>query len=282
MNFNNIDYISGELFMKICDLIIYTKKDYNKYKNIRESCKEIILDGENIELKVDKIHKSKIFFVKSDCLNYFQNIILPIINNNFILITHNSAKMVGLHKKIIDNKYLIKWYGQNMLKSLKTQGIPLGLPNTNWNNCNYTECIKNYRKEKTELMYFNFTLKTHKTRKNIENILLNNGFKKNKKKPWNKYLEDLSKHIFCASPRGAGFDCIRIWESIYVGTIPIVKKDKVLYQNFKDLPILWVDNFYIITESFLLKQINNFKNINIEKSKFSYWYNLIKEKSNEL
>jgi hypothetical protein len=47
---------------------------------------------------------------------------------------------------------------------------------------------------------------------------------------------------------------------------------------FKDLPILWVDNFSIVTETFLLEQYKILKNvkINIEKSTLKYWYNHIR------
>ena len=80
---------------------------------------------------------------------------------SFILITHNSDLKSGTYKQIIDNNYLIKWYGQNMtpiFNSSKTIGIPIGLQNSQWDGHDYN-IIKKYKNNKKEnLLYFNFSL----------------------------------------------------------------------------------------------------------------------------
>ena len=90
-------------------------------------------------------------------------------------------------------------------------------------------------------------------------------------------IKELSTYKFAISPDGNGIDCHRVWECIYVGCIPILKNNNIMFDFFKDLPILWVDNFSIVTETFLLEQYKILKNVNfnIEKSTLTYWYNHI-------
>ena len=271
------DFVSGEKFIEISDVCVYPRKILNKYTNLKNCCKKIIYIEDIINEKViDIIKESRIFFVKTDIMDQFKSKILPIIDKKFILITHNSDKKSGLDKDIINNNFLIKWYGQNMALNTKTFGIPIGLANKQWTNSDYKICKKNYKTfdKKNKLVYFNFSNKTNKNRCIIEKIFIDKGFVKNTNKKWEKYIEELSEHFYCISPEGNGVDCHRIWECIYVGTIPIVKKSKFMFNYFKGLPILWVDNFHIVTEKFLEDKKSLFldkMNINYEKSKISYW-----------
>ena len=45
------------------------------------------------------------------------------------------------------------------------------------------------------------------------------------------------KYKFILSPPGAGFDCHRTWEALYLGAIPIVKTSS-LDPLYKDLPVV--------------------------------------------
>ena len=275
-----MDYISGELFSSIAHVSIYEKNYLIKYPNIKNHTNNIIYYNQTITDNIlDIINRSSIFFVKTDYLDYFQDIIMPHIKKSFILVNHNSAYSSGNHNKIINNPLLIRWYGQNMKYHIKTQGIPLGLQNKQYIGSDINICIQNRDNHKEYLLYFNFSTSTNPDRKLTEDILIKNRFKKNKRVDWPQYINDLSKHKFCISPEGMGIDCHRIWESLYVNTIPIVKKNDILYKYFNDLPILWVDNFEIITEEFLndeyIKRIN--KRYNLDKMGLKYWLNDIKK-----
>ena len=272
------EYVSGELFSKISDVSIFDAKHVEQNPSLIKFSNNIIYKGNKFDKNI--ILNSKIFYVKSDYLNFFEKDILPHISHGFILISHESDYTVGLHTNIIQNKYLVKWFGENMIPHHNTCCIPIGLENTYSGRSNYDICKKNYNNKKDKLLYFNFSLKTNNERKNIEAILLQTGFIKNINKNWNDYIEELSTYRFCIAPEGNGIDTHRLWECIYVGCIPIVKKNSILYTNFYDLPILWVDNYNIITEEFLLKQdIISIKN-NIKKSTLNYWVNIFKTELN--
>ena len=93
-------------------------------------------------------------------------------------------------------------------------------------------------------------------------------------------LKSIYEHKFVFAPRGRGIDTHRMWESLYLRTIPIVRKTTAM-KDFYDLPILFIDNWDDITEEYLeikYQEIIN-KKYNIEKINVNYWINRIKEYS---
>ena len=277
------EYVSGELFSKVADVSIYDRTYLNNYPNIKSNCNQIIYNNEPITTNVlTIINNSSIFFVKTDHIPFFSTYILPNIRKKFILITHNSDLLSGQEKNIYNNKNLIKWYGQNMIPNYeinKMIGIPIGLENSQWKGYDHNICKKYKNSIKENLLYFNFSLNTNTERASIENSLYKNGFTKNESKDWENYIKELSKYKFAVSPEGNGIDCHRVWECIYVGCIPIIKKNSIMFEFFKDLPILWVQDFKCITNEFLIQEYNLFKdkNFNIEKITMKYWYASIRQ-----
>lgn len=64
------------------------------------------------------------------------------------------------------------------------------------------------------------------------------------------YLEEMTRHKFVLCPRGNGVDTHRLWEALYSRTIPVVRYEDA-HRNFKDLPILFVNDWSEVTEEFL-------------------------------
>ena len=89
---------------------------------------------------------------------------------------------------------------------------------------------------------------------------------------WNNTI----KYSFILSPYGNGMDCHRTWESICLGSIPIVLAPNFKHM-FKDLPVLIVNNWSDITEELLNNTIEEYKTktFNYDKISLSYWENLI-------
>lgn len=287
------EYFCGFNFLNLCDLAILKRKCYET-QPYRNYCKSIIIRDEDIKKKyIDfiKLKKAKVIFVKADCLKWFHKKIVPLIKYKFILLSHFSDYTLGgsAYSYILKNNYLISWFSTNMKYGERNYSIPIGLPyidpvlskvpNSHKEiaptNFNVLDKYKN--NNKSELLYFNFNLNTYSGRILVENVLIKNGFIKNKAKKWEDFIYDLSCHKFCASPRGNGIDCYRTWEALYLGCIPIVEKNDEIYSSVSDLPILWVNNFDIVTPEFLNEQYDIFKNknFNYEKLNFSYWKNKI-------
>jgi hypothetical protein len=87
-----------------------------------------------------------------------------------------------------------------------------------------------------------------------------------------------SKYKFVISPRGAGEDCHRTWETIHIGCIPIVLSSN-LNELYHDLPILVVDSWDMINRELLEHayiEIENKKRAdlyNMKRLTTHYWIN---------
>jgi hypothetical protein len=267
------NFLSGERFNKLCDISIYTR-DYLKICNLYNYINNIVYIGEKNNIDFEK---KNIFFTKMDFIMYFINEILPHIKYPFILVTHNSDLPSGNIYQIINHPLLVKWYGQNMIvTSYKTECIPIGLENSIWKRTN-PKTIENYKNNnKNKLLYLNFNINTNKNRSNIMEMLLKKGFTKNENKQWDEYIKELSEYKFAISPNGNGIDCHRTWECLYLGVIPIVENTNTM-KHFSDLPILFVDNYDIISTDYLEKKFEEFKNktFNYDKLNIDYWRNKI-------
>jgi hypothetical protein len=270
-----MDYISGDLITnEISTLQFFPDEQYfNRY------IKNYISNINLITTDVYDKNKPLIIITKVEYLEDFYNKILPLLKNEFVLITHCGDVSAGFHYKIIQHPLLIKWYGVNMgVISDKTSGIPLGLENRYWKRTNILTIKKHSNNQKRNLLYLNFSLRTHPNRSKIMNNLLQKGFTKNKQLDWEHYIEELSAHKFCISPRGNGVDCHRTWECLYLGVIPIVE-NSIQMSYFNDLPILFVDSYDVISTEYLNKMYDIFKNktFNVDKCTLSYWNKTIKE-----
>ena len=98
--------------------------------------------------------------------------------------------------------------------------------------------------------------------------------------PISDFYEQMSSHPYILSPPGAGPDCHRHWESIMLGSIPIVLKTRAT-DILADLPCLRVENWGEVTEERLKEEysslIKRFSWPCMEKVWFEYWLRRIME-----
>lgn len=93
-----------------------------------------------------------------------------------------------------------------------------------------------------------------------------------------QFFREIKAHSFTLCPRGNGIDTHRLWETLYMGSIPIVRHD-VAINEFNDLPICFVNNWHEVTVEFLEKERIRIKNATycMNKLKIGYWINKISE-----
>jgi hypothetical protein len=93
-----------------------------------------------------------------------------------------------------------------------------------------------------------------------------------------QYLQDIYHHLFTLCPIGNGVDTHRLWESIYLGTIPIVQWHSNA-RDIADLPILFVDSFMDIKNPHVLMleylRISQCQSYNVQKASLDYWVSII-------
>lgn len=232
-----------------------------------------------IQINTDK----NIFFVKTDYIQEFRQRYLPYINYNFVLITHDADTPVNEQcLPILQNQFLKKWFGMNChIIHDKLQPIPIGIANECWPHGNKQALLDTTNKiiEKTGLIYSNFDQGTNIDQRHNVNIILKNLpglYIETNKKRYNEYLETLASYKFVISPPGNSIDCHRIWESIYVGTIPIVLKS-IPMVYFKDCPILFIDKWEDLYNIDMESKYATLKQKNRTKAFFNFYRTLIQQ-----
>tara|TARA_R100000234_G_scaffold39845_1_gene23809 strand:+ start:4700 stop:5500 length:801 start_codon:yes stop_codon:yes gene_type:complete len=214
--------------------------------------------------EADKIkHDGQVIFIKTDLVPMFFTRIMPRINRSVVIITHNSALGIGeRYKKYLDDPRVIKWYAQNAnFNHPKLCSVPLGIANARWPHGDISEIKKanEAKNKKDHLVYMNFDLKTNITeRTKVYDMFKDKDYVlKGERKPFGEYLKDLARCKYTLSPPGAGIDCHRIWESVAVGTVPIVQ-DCHNISFHKDMPIMIIDDWGKLTEEYLSNKYDNF------------------------
>ena len=200
-------------------------------------------------------------------------------------IFHNSDEIFDQKKKKkLDFFKPQKCYSQNLVFNKKNYiFIPIGLENRKFCNHGDTEDFFRLRKQKfrkISKVLFGFNI-TNKKRIRIRNYL-----KKleicSETKGWNSYFyrRILVEHMFVACPEGNGIDTHRLWEALYLRTIPIVEKNKISDFFIKaKLPVMILNKWSDLSK---LNE-NNLQKIYLSKKKLfnnkylfqKYWRNII-------
>ena len=229
-----------------------------------------------------------VFFMKIEEVPNF------IINNRssldeFTIVTHQGDLPVTeqLVNFVSTQSRLKQWYGQNIeYKHPNVTSIPIGLEN----DCHFVHMAKRkriYDASKSsfgiapnKMAYMNFSFWTRRDERiHLRNVLDKKSFVTNEcsdsviQENYPLWIDRVMNHHYVLCPRGNGVDTHRLWETLYLGRIPIVKRE-INTHFYTDLPILFVDSWDEVTESLLndnLERLSDSKNFNLEMLKFSYW-----------
>lgn len=95
-----------------------------------------------------------------------------------------------------------------------------------------------------------------------------------------KFYEQIRRHPYVLSPPGAGPDCHRHWESIALGSIPIVLRSRAV-DILRDMPCLQVDDWSEVTKDRLIDELptlqKRFTWDSMEKLDFDFWIKEIRK-----
>jgi len=219
--------------------------------------------------------------------------------NTKIMVTHNGDLPLTSNLFQYKPPNIKKWFAQNkIVDDTLVTGIPIGLENTilrvNRTSLlgrlssqvpNALEKMKLIHKlhldgsKKDKLVYMNFSCNTNPAeRHKVRGMFQNESWvTKQSSRSFLDYYKDIQRHKFVISPPGNGVDCHRTWESLYLRTIPIVKKS-VAMNEFSDLPLLIIDDWNLLTKEFLEEKYEEIseKQYNLSKLSISYWDKIIK------
>ncbi len=210
---------------------------------------------------------------------------LHYFKNEFILVSHNEDNNITTeYTPIVENPLVKHWYAQNvMMHHPKLTSIPIGVANEMWPHGNLSKivaaCNDQGNKTKKIDFLFNFSLWTNQRARNAcKDTLEKKGLKFLQQLPFDYYLQFLASSRFSICPEGNGIDCHRVWESLYMGVIPIMLRSVFTEKVAEQFPCIlfntWddFDGQYCISQYHILKeQLDNVK----EKLKISYFKNMI-------
>jgi len=279
-----MDWIQGNRFMSLADYVYVPARDLDENRQYLTNLNRFppsdyryIKNTFNRNLVKDyNIIYTPTFYVD----RFFEEMVD--LNKKMILITHNCD--INVNFPPTDN--IIKWFTQNVnIVHDKIESIPIGLENDIWfkevhkkdKMITKLQQSRSYR----NLAYMNHSIKTYpKERQKIYNLLEGQRWVTSVRgtNPYNfeEYIDNIYNHKFVICPRGNGMDTHRLWETLYMGSVPIVKKD-INNWFYNDMPILYVNEWEDITEGFLNDMWPMYENGDWDKEKltFEYWKNKI-------
>ena len=289
MNLKNInEIIDSEKFAQLADYIFSEFTSIENFQRIIKNENKTILETKN-EKNIGyvwyvsdelKIKSNSIVFCQADLVEYFFSIIKEYSDlKNIILITHQSDRAItgGLFRSKPHS--ITKWFATNVCYYNENLiPIPLGVNNLFYkvhpNRYDIEKVERKLLDKKENLIYSNFNINTrHFHRHNALRESIKSKFCKVETNKLNKqqYLNEISNYRYILCPWGNGYDTHRVWESMYLDSTPVVKKNRK-FRQVLDIPLIEIDTFKNL-------DINKLKVKNdsiYEKLNFSYWANIIK------
>jgi len=214
-------------------------------------------------------------------------VIPPPVNQTLIIAGHSDYPITD---SIVDRYPRSTWFAVNS-ESTRVTGIPLGITNDTdespahrvyGNIAAMIDTVSTPRSVKN-LAYMNFSTGTYSERVPLKAMFqavpwVTHGESINTFEGRRQFLEDIRNHDFVFSPRGSGVDTHRLWETLYMGSIPIVKRH-ITHAGWTDLPILFVDRWEEVTQERLLAERERILSStwNFDKLRVGYWIDRIRE-----
>jgi len=248
--------------------------------------------------KFAHFHNGKdIFFCKTDFLS---QLFVSLRDHNVpsILITGNSD--IGINDKLISlaPSCIKKWFAQGVITDNPlVVGMPYGIDN-------HEECIveghgKGWKKTADKIlllcdppstnpekeMYANFSLQTHPIRREVYNICkklpyvtidISQTHEETNSRSYSEYLAGILEHKMTVCPRGnAPAETHRFWEALYLGRVPIIKKNRG-NSFFTELPVIVLETWDKLEDlDFIQSEYERVKNNPKDMLLVSYWENKI-------
>jgi hypothetical protein len=272
------------LFFLLC-IHCHLPAEYVSVCGFRDCC-QFAIENKQTPFAAEQVKDGDAIFVKNRYTEFFFKHYHPLIRAKYVLVTHFSDNSSpGKCAAYLDDPKLLAWFAENVeeFSHPKLIPIPVGLNNSTIEKPTHLKTFEAamlyaHTSQRTIPLYINY-LDRKETR---ERAITQQLFKDKKfcvcslRKPFEAYLKDLATSQFVLSPRGAGLDCYRTWEALYLGAIPIVKAS-AMDAVFDDLPVLIIDDWKEITEQFLMTKLEEMKTkkYNFSKLDMAYWKQLI-------
>ncbi len=265
-----------------------------------------------IEFNLDLINKSDkqlSIFINSDAVENFCKRIIPYIKMPFILFIGNSdLRFDNLMKEsnsvqlILENPLLIKVYIQNLgFIHQKAKMLPIGIDfNTLWEKPRKNgfgkrispllhqkiifDILRNTINlyDRKNLVYCNWHFQMHRGDRKECFEQINKELCFFEKLPIDRFsnYRTIANFRFVLCPSGLGWDSYRIWETIILGSIPILKENEFTI-NLRNLPCIIIKQWSDLTFDLLNQEFDRIIKSQFDFSLISndYWLNIVNTRS---
>jgi hypothetical protein len=250
--------VTGEKIQQLCDIYFGFEDDFEYNPIIKQQTNNLNKAINNPYYIFCYTHRVKELSKK-----------IHLFKNNFALVTHNSDGEIRYEPEILNIlncPKLDKWYSQNIcIENPKLHFLPIGIANSMWPHGNInmynSEITLHNSLTKSKNIYFNFNIDTNKSKRlSCFNSLRNKlAWLDNISPPEN--IVRLSQHKFCICPEGNGVDTHRLWEALYLKTVPIVIRSEftnILQKN--NIPLVILNSWSELDETKLNYNDHDFNN----------------------
>ena len=285
--FTKDNYLTSYNFARRADVVfseVLSTSQFQKINNPNLKINFKNLDITSYKLKGFKLSQGDIIFSNSAAIkNLFRY--LKDVNESFNLqlITHQADYPIEKGLFLKRPKCISNWYAINVNHSDKNLiPIPLGIANNySTKNLVISDFIKEqsvHNDKKVNKLYINLVKSTnYQERGNFPESLFNSDWVVHKEPTLtlNDYLNDLQKYKFILCPWGNGYDTHRLWETLYSGSVPVVRYHPT-YSNLSGLPIIFYNDIKELSLKFLNEALLNLNSNNLEKLSTEYWFDVMK------
>lgn len=235
-----------------------TSKPFISGDTLRRGSNHIFDESKSLNPK--KIKNNDLIFLSSELIEVFFKVFDKKIFAKYILITHNSDRNIDNEEFSFISDNVIHWFAQNLniQENDRITLIPIGLENLRRFKFGRKKWFNTTKKNpKSEMIISSFSVENNF----LERENINSNFKKNiliSTKKFDKpaeYFSNLKKYKFVICPVGNGLDTHRIWESLLLECIPIMKRNNFTKNlEKKSIPGLYLDDW---------KDLNNFSELEL-------------------
>ncbi|MBV8480104.1 MAG: hypothetical protein JOY72_07340 [Actinobacteria bacterium] len=182
------------------------------------------------------------WFCRTDYLEYFFSKHEP--GEDYILFSHNSDRAIDASlQRFLWRRRLRAWFATDVeIVHPKLFAIPQGIANPRWAHGDGEAIarVQSLELERTILFDASYDVATWPPAR--EYCREQTGVPPGPRREFEEFLRDLASSYFCIAPRGKGIDTHRVWEALYLRTVPIVTRS-VLSDQHPDLPMIVLDDW---------------------------------------
>ena len=205
------------------------------------------------------------------------------------------GKRPSNHQEFLDRcpPQIAHWFSTNIqAKNERLSALPLGLANSYCGITLKAPLIAAHSRpfaERSRWLYVNFRTTTNPAAR--EPVM--HHFRSLRDADWvtvreagldfEGFLDEMTSHRFVLCPPGNGIDTHRLWEALYSRTIPVALAHPSM-DAFRDLPILFVEDFRELTRDFLAAEYERITSSkwNWPKLFLPWWRDRIVEQAEKL